>query len=496
MSEPQLTRPRSYAVALVGALTLFRLWAASRAELVPDETYYWLWSRGPAAGYYDHPPMIAWWIWLSIHIVGDTPLGVRLFSLLSAAGTSLAVFGTARELGLSEHLAGRAAIWLNAMLLIGVGAILSTPDAPSILFWALTVWCLAALRRTEKSWLWLVAGFLAGLGGISKYTNLFLGIGILLWLLLEPGAQKWLRSPWLWLGGFVALATMSPTLLWNEQHGWVSFHKQFGRIGEGHLTGRYIGEFLLGQIGLLNPAVALFAGLAIRKVAEGWEWQRNPAAFLGALSLPLAAYMLLHSFHDRVQGNWPAPIYPAVALLAAIGADAMPPNPLLQRLGRWLAPAGIGLSVLALGLTALPEGPALPYATPADQLAGWRQIAAAIEASRTANGASWIGTADYGLTGELAFNGLGFRRVQEVVDRNRYSFMPRTQITGTGLLVLRGRDGPFSRYANCLGNAEPTGVLRRKAGTRIIEEYRLFKLGHYPANLLQAGCSRVAPNAN
>ena len=49
-------------IFIVGALTIFRFWAMAHFDLVPDEAYYWLWSRVPSAGYYDHPPMIAWWI--------------------------------------------------------------------------------------------------------------------------------------------------------------------------------------------------------------------------------------------------------------------------------------------------------------------------------------------------------------------------------------------------------------------------------------------------
>ena len=47
---------------LIVALTGLRLIAAARAGLAPDESYYWLWAQHPAFGYYDHPPMAAWWI--------------------------------------------------------------------------------------------------------------------------------------------------------------------------------------------------------------------------------------------------------------------------------------------------------------------------------------------------------------------------------------------------------------------------------------------------
>ena len=46
----------------VGALILLRGVMAGLLPLSADEAYYWLWSKHLAAGYFDHPPMIAWLI--------------------------------------------------------------------------------------------------------------------------------------------------------------------------------------------------------------------------------------------------------------------------------------------------------------------------------------------------------------------------------------------------------------------------------------------------
>ncbi|MFN8994534.1 MAG: hypothetical protein ACK5X3_12855, partial [Pseudomonadota bacterium] len=74
---PVWLAPRSLLV-LVVLLTVFRLWSAANAGLVEDEAYYRLWGLFPAIGYYDHPPMVAWWIFLGQAIAGDTALGLRL----------------------------------------------------------------------------------------------------------------------------------------------------------------------------------------------------------------------------------------------------------------------------------------------------------------------------------------------------------------------------------------------------------------------------------
>ena len=66
----------------------------------------------PAFGYADHPPMIAWWIWLSTLILGSSALGVRALPVLSVLLTSIAVFGTGRLLW-NHSVALRAVLWFN-----------------------------------------------------------------------------------------------------------------------------------------------------------------------------------------------------------------------------------------------------------------------------------------------------------------------------------------------------------------------------------------------
>ena len=52
-------------------LSLVRLAAAGLVPLTEDEAYYRLWAQHPALGYYDHPPMMAWWIHVGVRLVGD-----------------------------------------------------------------------------------------------------------------------------------------------------------------------------------------------------------------------------------------------------------------------------------------------------------------------------------------------------------------------------------------------------------------------------------------
>ena len=52
---------RLYWFGLLALLT-FRLWFAAVLPLTGDEAYFVFWGEHPAGGYYDHPPMVGWWL--------------------------------------------------------------------------------------------------------------------------------------------------------------------------------------------------------------------------------------------------------------------------------------------------------------------------------------------------------------------------------------------------------------------------------------------------
>ena len=139
--------PVKWAAAGLAALTLIRLYVASVISLAPDEAYYWIWSRALAAGYLDHPPMVALWIRAGTEIAGASTLGVRLLGPLSAALGSWFLYDSAERLFPGRSAGLTAAVLLNATLVVGAGAVIMTPDTPLLLFWTGTLWAAAGTPR-------------------------------------------------------------------------------------------------------------------------------------------------------------------------------------------------------------------------------------------------------------------------------------------------------------------------------------------------------------
>ncbi len=314
-SEEQRT---GRAILLTLVLIALRGAFAASTPLSFDEAYYWMWSKHLASGYYDHPPAIAYIIRAGTDVFGDMSLGVRFVTFLLSIAASLAVWRSAAILLESEYLGVLAALIFNAMPMIGIEALAATPDAPELTAAAFFLYALVKVAETERGVWWIAAGVAAGFALLSKYTALFLGAGALLWLVLIAKERRWLMTAWPYLGGVIALAMFAPVIQWNAEHGWISFATQFGRIGAGGFTLRFLGEFLAAQLGLASPFLAVLGVAGMVSVVRDNEYSDGNRALLLALMTPAIVYFVVHSLHDRVQGNWPSFLYPMFAILAAV----------------------------------------------------------------------------------------------------------------------------------------------------------------------------------
>nr|WP_244318431.1 glycosyltransferase family 39 protein [Roseibium hamelinense] len=417
-----------------------KLWAASQSHFVEDEAYYRLWGLNPALGYFDHPPMIGWWIWAGQQLFGDTVLGVRFFVVLSSVVGSFFLWRTAVLL-FDEQTAGWAVLFLNASVLVGVGGILATPDAPSVLFWGLALWALAELVNSENPIWWLAVGLFAGLGVVSKYSVLFLGAGIVLWILWVPRSRRYFLSWQLWLGGAIAVAVMLPVIYWNYLHEWASFYKQFGRAGSGALTLKYILEFFGGLIGLLNPIIGMLAVFGFWKMLQGLRAQKPVEALLLLTILPFLIYLTYHSLHARVQANWPAPLFPTFALLAAAfvaGAS----RDIWRKAGAIGVSLGLAIALLVQIHAVYPLTGAPGRKDPTSQLRGWPEIGRTLDRIARDTGASYVLTSGYGLNGQVAFLLKDSLPTYQFNERIRYVMAEQPERGGfenTGLYVAEER---------------------------------------------------------
>lgn len=471
-------------------VTICRLLAARWIHLTEDEAYYRLWAQHLHLGYYDHPPMIAWWVWLGELVCGDNPLGVRLLPVFATGLATWLVADLTRALGARAETGLRAAVWYNATITVGVGGLIATPDAPATFFWVLTLWTLAKVWAGASPRWWLAAGVAAGLACISKYSALFLAPGVFLWMCLTPRGRKALASPWPWLTVLIAGLIFSSNVLWNAQHGWLTFTKQFGRVAPHQFKPDHVADLIVAQFFLLNPLIAIFAG---RGAVQAWRERDDETAphllLPLATGLPFAAYLVLHSLHDRVQAHWPAPLFAGLTVLAAVAAERASTTRTARILraltiGVWLA-----LSTLLLTYAATAGKKPIGRWDPILPLRGWSQFAQDVEQTRVREGAAWVGTVGYGAYAQLAATHIIRAPMLQVIERSRYGDpAPPPDQTKPGLIVDLARRLDPAILTTCFATVTQLPSIGRGSEGGPAAPYEVYKVQGPRTDLVTQGC--------
>ncbi len=194
---------------------------------------------------------------------------------------------------------------------------------------------LPADGRAAWGW-WLGAGICAGLALSSKYSAGLTILGAIGFLLTEHAGRRWLLRPHPYVAGLAALLMFAPVLVWNAEHGWISFLFQSGRAeGRFDLFGpirTLAGNALFMLPWLWLPLMLCAFGALRQGPADRGRW------LLLCLAAPPIVFFTLISLWSRVLFHWAAPGY--LLLLPLLGDAIARREALRRRIGGWLAATG------------------------------------------------------------------------------------------------------------------------------------------------------------
>ncbi len=343
---------RSGWVILLIALVQFilHLWVNSHDNFFRDELYYMAAAQHLSAGYVEFPPFVALVAAFSRAVLGSSVLAIRLLPALAGVVMVLLTADLVAELGgglLAQVLAAVAIAFCPVF--IGTSGLL-TMDIFDQVWWTLAAWVLVRLIRQHQTRLWLAFGLVVGLGLLTKLTMAFFVMALLLGLLLSE-QRSLLFNRWLLIAGLIALAVLSPYLIWQASHGFPVLEYTKSYFSSGKTYQATPAEFFVQQVTAMNPLTLplwlgglyfLFFTAAGRPYrAFGW------------------AYLFLYVFFmvQKAKFYWLSPAYP---MLFASGSYALERLTTLTRAAgrlRWLSPA-------YLLILALSGGFLVPFAIP------------------------------------------------------------------------------------------------------------------------------------
>jgi len=445
--------PATRAVLILIAATLIaRIVLGLSLGLGIDESYTVATGRHPQLSTFDHPPA-AWWLaWGAGRLFAtESTLALRLpFIALFAVTTWLMYRLTAFRFGERSGFWAAATLNLAPVIAWTTGTWI-VPDGP--LNAALVAGAYAAAlaifgARSKAHLWWLAAGACGGLALLSKFHGLFLFAGVGLFLLTSPEHRRWLRTPWPYAGAMVAAAMFLPVIVWNAQHGWVSFAFQGGRA-------RLQGIDLMGPLAALGgqalyllpwlwlPLVVCLGKALVKGPADDRLWM------MACLAIgPIVAFTAVSLTGARIFHHWSAPGY--LMLFPLLGAEVATAIENHRRYVRgWLIATAASMAALLAAVVAMsclpwptlggPRGEIVPY--PLLESIDWRDLATELNVRGLAGrpdlfiaATRWheAGKIDYALGGSIPVLCL-------CRDPRGYGVLtqPETHLGETGLIVGR-----------------------------------------------------------
>jgi len=235
---------------------------------------------------------------------------------------------------------------------IGTSGLL-TMDVFDQLWWTVAAWMLVRLIKQHQARMWLAFGLVVGLGLLTKLTIAFFVMALLLGLLLSE-QRSLLFSRWLLIAGLIALAMLSPYLIWQASHGSpvVEYTKSYFSSGKTYQATP--AEFFVQQVTAMNPLTLplwlgglyfLFFTAAGRPYrAFGW------------------AYLFLYVFFmiQKAKFYWLSPAYPMLFASGSYALERLTASTRAAGRLRWLSPAYLLIVALSGGFLAPFAIPLLP----------------------------------------------------------------------------------------------------------------------------------------
>lgn len=297
----------AFKVTLLATLAI-KLLLAWIIPLSGDEAYFVIWAKNLDFGYYDHPPMVGWFLHLMLYL-GSAEVILRLPAILTSIVIGYGIYRLLKPLDESKAA-------LVAMLFlvspVNILNVLVTTDTPLLLFAFFSMAALYKALQQDKLIWYVLAGVCFGLAFLSKYFAVLLGLSYLVYFIFsEKSREK--------TGGFILLYLASlpfalVNIYWNYTHCWDNIlFNLFNRNEGAQFSVGTIFAFIGVQLYLLTPPLLWY----LYKFRDAfWQKVRRDQfrIFLFIFVVPMAVFALL-SLKKTVGLHWVLAFYPALYLL-------------------------------------------------------------------------------------------------------------------------------------------------------------------------------------
>lgn len=312
-----LSKEHSLFLYFITFVAFIRLLLAPFVGLGVDEAHYVLYGINLDLSYFDHPPLVGWIQYMFTSIFGTAEFGSRVAAILIGFITSIFIYKLIYDINKKANEAFIAVLALHASFMFNALFLMLMPDT---LLFLLILPIIFTVIQIEKHYLsnisnvlprnllptWILLGILLGLAGLSKYTAVLFIVPIVLYFIIKK-TYKPFYAPQIIPAVLIALAIVSPVIIWNIQNEWISFTYQSNHVvGTQNIKLSTLFSSLAAQFGAYNPFLFPFAFYGLYKSLRSG----NSTIFLTALfGLVLISFFTYASLYKVALPHWSALFY-------------------------------------------------------------------------------------------------------------------------------------------------------------------------------------------
>ena len=334
-------------VLLLAMSAVVRGVLAAWMEFGNDEVYYWTYALYPDWSHFDHPPMVGWIIQIfSINLLLDSEFFIRLASVVFMTADTYIIYRIGTEIKDARTGLYAALLYTASIYAFVITGIFIMPDTPLMLFWLLAFWMGVrflfglppSARNDTKRGVDVIArwddeaiqrdsparcmhlllfGLFAGLAMLSKYSGVFLWVGMGLYILVFD--RKQLINPYLYLALLISAVFCLPILFWNVQYDFVSLRFHGDRVGGNRLNFSTFGTELAGEFLYNNPVLFILTIVTIiAAFKKRISIEKSVQRLILCIALPMILVFWVFALMRPTLPHWNSPAYVLLILLSAV----------------------------------------------------------------------------------------------------------------------------------------------------------------------------------
>ena len=457
------------------------------AKPLPDEAYYWLWSKNLALSYFDHPPLAAWLQSFLFSFSDNKYFAIRALPVISLGFvlTIIIVWQRIMSKRLNYGLCLKSVVLFLAFPIYAIFFSISFPDHLLItLLFASSFFLFLYLETNSKlshrTYYWYLATLFFSLALLTKYNAVLLGVGVLVYISYYKKQIECPSFVHISISIIIVAFFQIPVLLWNISNDFASFSfHMVERLDQG----KNFLAVLNNIVGFISGVIIAFSPIFVFNLKNNYsfeDYSENRKSFIkmGMFIIVWSViFCLFLSFFTNVLYYW---LTPATVLLIPFLVHI-----LRFKIWHYLHIFyGIVISLILVINTSI--YPISAFFGNVDRetaiLFGWEKIVEVVSKEKKLRGLKKVVFSDYRIGSLYIFHSNDFNADVVMEERRTQFDLWREEENSfeKSTLIVADKDFPIGKkISSCFEKIEFVRDIEIRKGSKLVRKYQVF-LGTNP----------------